>query len=298
MRRRARRFVAEASLGRWIFTTAVANLFAALITAILVEVLVDEKNWWHRIGYLLICVILIGGSAALTGIGTKIRDTRFPVNASIILSMIRAISATARRENELRSSLRENSTDAERRRVLLSALKMYMSELEEVISNGWSTHRFGETTPVEVVLMKRASDGGVTVACWATTRPTSLDQRTIRRDFYDGTEAAKLYRRFVDKGTRSPLHLIEDISTYSEYDHFGRDPSLRSNSTALLPVYDSHSRCHGFVAITARNRAGMFREEDREFWIELWQLWEAHIVRCIVEFEATGQMLDEEQISV
>src|SRR5262249_53907598 len=158
---------------------------------------------------------------------------RFPKNAAVVLYMIRTISSTARRENALRADITNTTDNSRRRSMLLAALKMYMSELENVISDSWSTHRFGETTPVEVVLMKKAADGEITVASWASTRPTSLDQRKLRRDFYNGTEAAKLYRTFVDRGTRSPILLISDISTYKDYDHFGRDPSLRSNSTAL-----------------------------------------------------------------
>jgi hypothetical protein len=293
-----RRFATEASLGRWIFATATANLLAVLLTTIFVSILLADHKWMHRLGYSLAAAALLGSSAALTAVGTRIRETRFPKHATVVLSMMRAISSTARRENELRASLTNDPDGIERRRMPLSALKMYMTEMEEVISDSWSTHRFGETTPVEVVLMKKAADGEITVASWATTRPTSLDQRKLRPDFYNGTEAAKLYRRFVERGTRSPILLISDISTYKDYDHFGRDPSLRSNSTALFPIYDSHSKCHGFIAVTARNRAGLFREEDRGFWIDAWRLWEPHIVRCIVDFEATGQVLDEEQSRV
>ncbi|MFI6663045.1 hypothetical protein ACIBL8_47080 [Streptomyces sp. NPDC050523] len=292
---RLKRFALEASLARWVFATAAANTLTAVLGTAIVTLLLADKSTPRRIIYGLVGVMILLASAWLLGSATKIREAEFPKNADIVLGMIRAISKASRRENEWRVALRSQVTAEDRRRTLIRALKTYMAELEEVLSKSWSTRRFGETTPVEVVLMKKASDGQVTVASWATTRPTSLDQRVGKPEFYNGTEAARLYRKYVDRGTRSPILLISDISKYEDYDHFGRDPSLRTNSTALFPLYDSDSHCHGFVAVTARNRAGMFRVEDRPFWDEVWTLWEPNLVRCVVDFEATGEVLDEEK---
>lgn len=294
-----RRLALESSATRWAFATATVNLLTVTVTTVVVTRLVLDENSWHRAGYVLLSLVMVGLSAWLMATATKIREARFPKNASVILEMIRALASTARRENDFRASLRSEVDDSHARRVAISTLKLYLTAMQDIFSNAWSTKVFGHSTSVEVVLMKRAQDGEVTVASWATTRPTSLDQRRAKPDFYANTEAAKLYRKYVNNGTRSPILLIADISKYEDYDHFGRDATLRTNSTALFPLYDSTSNCHGFVAVTARNRAGMFAPQDRDFWDEVWRMWEPSLVRCIIDFEATGQhLLDEDNFHV
>jgi hypothetical protein len=178
----------------------------------------------------------------------------------------------------------------------LMGIKLYLRALEDVLSHSWSEERFGATTELEAVIMNKAQDGYVTVGAWAHNRPRSLNLRAQNPAFYDKTEAAKLYRKFDDVGVRAPIHIIPDISRSPNYDHFGRDPSIRTNSTALFPIYDRQSRLHGFVAVTARNRVGLFDDRDRAFWKEVWSLWEPHFVRNVVAFESTGQALDEQVV--
>ena len=48
---------------------------------------------------------------------------------------------------------------------------------------------------------------------------------------------------------------------------------LRTNSTALFPLYDSSSTCWGSRSRTARNRVDMFSDSDRRFWDGVWDLW-------------------------
>ena len=81
------------------------------------------------------------------------------------------------------------------------------------------------------------------------------------------------------------MWIIADVSKDPTYDHFGRDPALRTNSTALLPLYDSDSHLHGFVAITARQRVNLFRDEDRGFWEEVWRMWEPNLLRHVLTLE-------------
>ena len=289
-----RKLALESSPTHWATATATANLLTIVASTVMVTLLVLDKNWWHRVGYAVLTLLLVGLSAWLIARATQIREARFPKNAPVVLEMLRVLASTAKRENDLRSALKAGVDANQRRRVAIHSLKIYLSAIEDILSNAWSTKVFGQATPVEVVLMKRAADNEVTVACWANTRPTSLDQRSGRPTFYANTEAAKLYRKHVDNNVRSPILLISDISKYDDYDHFGRDATLRTNSTALFPLYDITSVCHGFVAITARNRAGMFSPDDRDFWDEVWRMWEPNLVRCIADFEATGQLLDEE----
>lgn len=288
------KFAQGASAPLWAAASALANLLAITLTTVVVTLLVADPDTTHRVLYGLLGVAMIGLTAWLTAVATRVREAQFPKHPSVVLDMLRALSAAGRRENELRRELQNQPSASKRRATALLSLKTYLAALEGVLSDAWSRDVFGAATPVEVVLMKRAADGEVTVACWATSRPTSLDQRRTKPAFYTDTEAAKLYRKYVDKSVRSPILLIPDISKYESYDHFGRDPRLRTNSTALFPLYDMNSACHGFVAATARNQAGMFREDDREFWNEAWRLWETDLLRCIVDYEATGQLLDEE----
>jgi hypothetical protein len=141
--------------------------------------------------------------------------------------------------------------------------------------------------------MKRARDGEVTVACWANRRPMSLQRRIANPKFYENTEAAKLYREYVDRRVRAPIHLIPDISKYPNYDHLGREATLRTNSTALFPIYDRDANFYGFVAVTARNRVNMFKDSDRDFWTDTWKMWEPHLVRHIASYERYGDVIEE-----
>ncbi len=179
-------------------------------------------------------------------------------------------------------------------RSAVANIKLYLRALEDVLSHAWSEQRFGSATELEVVLMNKADDGHVTVGAWAHKRPRSLDQRDGNVAFYDRTEAAGLYRKYDDAGLRAPIHIIADVSKHRDYDHFGRDPRIRTNSTVLFPIYDTNSQLFGFIAITARNRADLFEDPDREFWTEVWNLWEQHFVRNIRLYESVGGTLNEQ----
>jgi hypothetical protein len=246
-----------------------------------------------RVLYAVVIVALLGAAAAATGGLTSVREAKFPDHPEVALAMIRAIETALTDENAMNLKSPAEPDEAIAREMSLQATKLYLSRFQAVLAEQWSTLRFGETSNVEVVLMKRASDGEVTVASWATRKPMSLQRRIDDPKFYANTEAAKLYRSHVDLGLRAPIHLIPDISEYPNYDHLGRDATLRTNSTALFPIYDSDSNFYGFAAVTARNRVNMFRESDRDFWTEAWKMWEPHLVRNISNYERRGYFLEE-----
>jgi len=277
------------SSGAWAFRFGAANVLTVFATTAVVTWMLEVEPWWQRVLLFVVALTLCLLSAALLASASSIRESRFPRYPEIILAMTRRISSTQRLEqgNTVVSGVQRVRTAA------VGDLKLYLCALEDLLAGAWSQERFGGRSSLEVVVMNRAVDGFVTVAAWANTRPLSLPMRASVPSFYENTEAAKLYRKYDDVGVRAPVHLIADVSLHSGYDHFGRDPRLRTNSTALFPIYDSQSRLHGFVAVTARERAGLFEEADRDFWTEAWSLWEPHLLRQILRYEATGALFAE-----
>jgi hypothetical protein len=278
------------STATWTVRFAAANLLAVFLTTVMVTKLVDSDTWSSQAIYLGLAVVVAGLSAYLLALTTSIRESRFPQYPEVVLEMLREISTAMRLENSRPVAMSAEGVRAS----AIADLKLYLRALEDVLADAWSQKRFGDRTDIEVVLMNRASDGYVTVAAWANNRPLSLDRRVDVPTFYDKTEAAILYRNYGDVGTRAPIHILPDISKHPGYDHFGRDPRLRTNSSALFPLYDTESKLHGFVAVTARRRTNLFREEDRQFWTEVWALWEPHILRQVLRYEATGAPFGEQ----
>ncbi|TLF69164.1 hypothetical protein FEK33_02235 [Nocardia asteroides NBRC 15531] len=292
------RIALGATKREWIIATSIVNVLSVVLTTVLVALVKNADTTAVKISFSLVAVALIVGIATLNASATTIREAQFPKHSAAVLEMIRSVNKALGDENEIRSRLGVTATDAEWQESYLRRVKLYLTFFQHVLADQWSQRRFGENTSVEVVLMKRAGDGKLTVACWATKRPLSLQQRASNRTFYENTEAAKLYRNYVDLGKRAPILLIPDISKYPDYDHFGRDATYRTNSTALFPIYDLNSEFYGFVAVTARNRINMFAEVDRDFWNEAWSVWEPHFVRTIGDYQMRGSLIDEAAIGI
>lgn len=286
------RAVQSASQRQWTVLTAMLTLISAVLTALPVTLILESESWPGRVVGVLLALALAGVGAWVAGHLVVIRDSRFPDHPGALLKFLQGLKFASDKENDLLLTA-DCDSDEQRRALMTQAVKVYLFEFEKALSSSWSEERFGEATQVEVVLMRRADDGHVTVAAWTSKRPTSLARREARPDFYEQTEAAKRYREYVDASRRAPILLIGDISSYPGYDHFGRDPVLHTNSTALFPLYDSSSTCWGFVAATARNRVDMFSNEDRRFWDGVWELWSGPIIRCLLEHQATGISIDE-----
>lgn len=293
MRRLARRLLLAPTARGWAAITAATNILTVFLTTILVTLLVQTGSASTRFVYIGAALFIVVVSAGLLAAATSLREARFPQNPEIILKMLRAISAALAEENSEVAKLDAEQPADVRRSAAMRNVKVFLRAFEDVLSHSWSELRFGGTTELEAVIMNKGPDGYVTVGVWTRKRPRSLDKREVNPQFYDRTEAAKLYRRYDDAGVRAPIHIIPDVSKHVDYDHFGRDPSIRTNSTILFPLYSTESRLFGFVAITARNRAGLFDESDRRFWNEVWSLWEQHIVRNILLFESAGGTLSE-----
>lgn len=278
---------------QWIAVTTLVNLASGVGVAVLLRCLWNTGNVPSRVGYILVIVVMLGAAATVTGGLSSVREAQFPVHPEVVLAMIRSVDSALVSENALLAKQPPVPDRQTRRDLSLQAVKLYLSQFQTVLAEQWSTLRFGETSNVEVVLMKRASDGEVTVACWATRKPMSLQRRMDNPKFYEDTEAARLYREFIDRRLRAPIHLIPDISKYPNYDHLGRDDTLRTNSTALFPIYDIDANFYGFVAVTARNRVGMFNTSDHDFWSATWKMWEPHLVRHISSYEKDGTVIEE-----
>ena len=280
----ARRLAEAPSTRGWAIRFAVANLLAVFLTTVLVTLFIDSTTLLSRVLLLAGAIAVAFVGASLLAVATSVREARFPKHPDIVLAMTRELSHAMRQEGSRQAVFSREGV----KRAAIEDLKTYLRALEDVLSDAWSKRRFGEQTNVEVVVMNRGGGGFVTVAAWATNRPLSLEKRDANPAFYEQTEAAVLYRTYGDCGTRAPIHIIPDVSKHAGYDHFGRDPRIRTNSTALFPIYDTDSRLHGFVAITARQRTDLFREEDRKFWTEAWDLWEPHLLRQILRFESAS----------
>jgi hypothetical protein len=290
-----RRLLLAPSARGWAGITAGANVLSVFVTAVLVRLLLGTGSLLTQAAYVVAILLIIAINAVLTAKATSIREDRFPDHPEVVLAMIREVSSAVAEENALMDGTAPTSQKAIKSRAVQS-LKIYLRSLEDVLAQAWSEQRFGGTTDVEVVLMNKAVDGFVTVGAWARKRPRSLDTRKVNPRFYDKTEAAVLYRKYDDAALRAPIHIVPDVSKHPDYDHFGRDPRIRTNSTILFPLYDRKSNLLGFVAVTARNRVGMFDESDRQFWNEVWELWEPHLVRSILFFQSTGSPIDEQVI--
>ena len=272
MKKSLRQMIVRGSRTSWAATTALTNLLSVVLTTVLVTFAMTSTSTIKQWASGLAAVIVLGLLTWLSTVVTAIRDARFPKYAPMVLEMIRVVSEANVRENEII----QNDTQSGP-----AILRNYLNAFQTVLGTQWSDKRFGDSTHVEVVLMNRAPDGQVTVAAWALRKPLSLARREANSEFYKDTEAAKLYHSHIDRHLRAPILLIRDISKHKDYDHFGRDISLRTNSTALFPVYDAESNFYGFVAVTARNRLDMFSNDDQDFWEESWNLWEPHFVRAI-----------------
>ena len=283
--------VAELERGTWVALQAVLTLVAVLLTTVFVTVFVEAETRGGRALLALGALTVIVLHGYLTAVMNTAREARFPRHPQMVLSMTRAVVEAMATENRRIASNVAQSADAIAL-VAIGQIELYLAAIERAISQAWSQQQFGEATQLEVVLMTKARDGHVTVAAWASNRPRSLELRSADPSFYGNTEAAKLYRAHDDQGRRAPVWIIPDVSKDPTYDHFGRDPSIRTNSTALLPLYDSESRLHGFVAITARRRVNLFREEDRGFWEEVWRLWEPNLLRHVLTLEGLGLQND------
>jgi hypothetical protein len=290
---RVTKLVTDLSRPQWIAITTLVNLASGVGVAVLLRCLWNTGTVSSRIGYLVVIAVLLGVAAAATGGLSSVREAQFPIHPEVVLAMIRSVDHALVNENALFAKQPSEADLSTRRDTSLQAVKLYLSQFQSVLAEQWSTLRFGEISNVEVVLMKRASDDEVTVACWASRKPMSLQRRIDNPQFYENTEAAKLYREYIDRRLRAPIHLIPDISNYPNYDHLGRDDSLRTNSTALFPIYDIDTNFYGFVAVTARNRVGMFKTSDHEFWSATWKMWEPHLVRHISSYEKTGNVIEE-----
>lgn len=287
------RLAAKLSKRQWIVLTTLVNLSSGVGVAVLLRCLWNTGNLSSQVLYMLAVLVLLAAVAWFTGTLSSFREAQFPVHPEVVLAMIRSVDSALIEENALYSKLPHNADTAIQLNMALQATKLYLSRFQSVLAEQWSTLQFGETSSVEVVLMKRGNDGEVTVACWASKKPMSLQRRVENPKFYENTEAAKLYREYVDLRLRAPILLIPDISKYPNYDHLGREATLRPNSTALFPIYDSDANFYGFVAVTARNRVNMFSDADRDFWEATWKMWEPHLVRHIFGYERHGDVIDE-----
>lgn len=290
---RLTKLATDLSRPKWVALTTLVNLASGVGVAILIRCIFNTGTVSSRVLYVLVIVSVLVAAAAATGGLSSVREAQFPVHPEVVRAMIRSVEAALIQENVLFAKVPIEADTRTRQDMSLQAVKLYLSQFQSVLAEQWSTLRFGEVSNVEVVLMKRASDGEVTVACWASRKPMSLQRRIDNPQFYENTEAAKLYREHVDRRLRAPIHLIPDISQYANYDHLGRDDSLRTNSTALFPIYDTDADFYGFVAVTARNRINMFKASDRDFWAAAWSMWEPHFVRHISAYEKNGDVIEE-----
>ncbi len=277
------------STSRWLVFQAIQNLTNVVLTTVLVTSAISADKAWSKVLFWVLAAAAVLLLSALAGKLGKIREATFPDHPQMVLSMTRAVADAMTDENKLAqpNSLRERVADARKR------IDIYLKAFRRVIAETWSIEQYGQTTEVDVVIMTRAEDGYVTVGAWAGDKPLSLASRLENPRYYENTEAAKLFRQYVDNRKRAPILIIPDVSKYSDYDHFGRDASLWTKSTILLPLYDNESSSHGFVAVTARKRTGLFREEERGFWQEAWRLWEPQLIRQILTLKALDARLEK-----
>lgn len=281
----AQRRLATLSKRWWVFWQSALNLIALLITTWLVTWLIaDDIGARTRILLGAGSVVVIAIHAWFTASIDTVRDERFPLHPSLVLNMIRASSKAVTQDNQ--RPLAAGATPDTRASHAIAGIELYLKAIEETVKKEWSGGRFGDDALAEAVLMTRAQDGYVTAAAWGGVRPRSLDGRRANQRVYENTEAAKLYRKYDDVHTRAPVWIVPDAMHEASYDHLGRDAALRTKSTVLLPLYDSNSRLHGFVAITSRLRENAFRAGDEGFWKEIWQLWEPSIMRHVLALDA------------
>ena len=279
-----RRRLASLSKGWWVAVQSALTLAAVLLTTVFVTLLVgDDVSDRNRVLLGAAALVVVVIHAWITATMDTVRDERFPLHPSLVLNMIRASSKAMSQDNKRHAAA--EAPQAALSAHALEGIELYLKAIDDTVAKEWSGGRFGDDAPPEAVLMTRARDGYVTAAAWGGVRPRSLAERIANPKFYETTEAAKLYRKYDDSGTRAPVWIVSDAAKEPTYDHLGRDSAIRTKSTVLLPLYDLDSRLHGFVAITARLRANAFRAGDEGFWKEIWQLWEPSIMRHVLALE-------------
>lgn len=280
-----RRRLATLSKRWWVFVQSVLALVAVLLTTVFVTLLVGDKT--SNLTRVLLgsaAVFVVGAHAWITATMDAVRDERFPLHPGLVLNMIRASSNSMSQDNK--RPLLAGAPQALRAEHAIAGIELYLKAIDDTVAKEWSGGRFGDEARAEAVLMTRADDGFVTAAAWGGVRPRSLVERKANPHIYEGTEAAKLYKKYDDVGIRAPVWIVPDALKEPGYDHLGRDNAVRTKSTVLLPLYDLDSRLHGFVAITARQRANVFDAGDEGFWKEIWQLWEPSIIRHLLLLES------------
>jgi len=280
------------STSRWLAFQAVQNLVNVVLTTVFVTLALSAKSGLNQFVFWALSIIAVILLVVLAGLSSKLREAIFPENPRMVLSMIRAVADAMIDDNKHpQPTIKPESTAGIQERICI-----YLRAFRNVIAQSWSIDRYGETTNMDVVIMTRAEDGFVTIGAWAGVKPVSLSSRIKNPQYYENTEAAKLYRQYIDNGTRAPILIIPNVSECHGYDHFGRDSLIRTKSTMLLPLYDSTSFLHGFVAVTTSKRENIFREEDRGFWQETWRLWEPQLVRHLLVLKKLGTRIGNSKL--
>lgn len=158
---------------------------------------------------------------------------------------------------------------------------------------------FIETTRFEVTFMTKSyNDGGLTIAAWANRenqKPISMLNRDNNIDCYKDTVAARLYREYHEN--KQPQMVIvsdtkEVIKTKGTEVPEGRDRTEgaegaegaegtykelypgqldKSKSSIIVPVFSRKYELLGVLVVYC-NKTGFFREDDRQFWKRMTEL--------------------------
>ena len=155
---------------------------------------------------------------------------------------------------------------------------------------------FIETTRFEVTFMTLSyNDRGLTIAAWANRenqKPISMLNRDNNIDCYKDTVAARLYREYQEKkqpqmvivsdtkeviktkgtevpeGTNGTEVPEEAEATYKELYPGQLD---KSKSSIIVPVFSRKYELLGVLVVYC-NKTGFFREDDRQFWKRMTEL--------------------------
>lgn len=134
----------------------------------------------------------------------------------------------------------------------------------------------GERVNFEVTFMtKDAVDGAITILAWASRdgrAPKSLTEQANRRDIYDTTVTADLYRQAL---TRQPTARIISVTdeTYSELYPGQKD---RIRSSIVYPVLSGVNSLLGTLVVHCDKEA-FFRASDEKYWRDLLEIFASRV---------------------
>ena len=137
--------------------------------------------------------------------------------------------------------------------------------------------RLIEEIKFEVTYMTLSyKDGKITIPCsWNREgrNPTSMLMRSSNPNLYDNTVTAEVYKEY-NEHCKPAFKIVEN--TEKNYSFIYDNQKDRIKSSIVLPILSHRSELLGTLVVHC-NSENFFKEEQRDFWYEIMQLFASEI---------------------